>query len=85
MNCRRRGKYGVGMLYLSQDAEQRSHCMGMVEEIIREEGQAVLGWRHVPTNAEDLGKGAKARMPAVYQVFIGRNEESLPKTDESGF
>ena len=79
------GAYGVGMVYLSQDTEQRSHCMSMVEGIIREEGQSVLGWRHVPTNPDDLGKGARARMPAVYQLFIGRNDDALPKTDELAF
>ena len=79
------GAYGVGMLYLSQDAEQRKRCMAMVESIVRDEGQAVLGWRHVPTNSEDLGKGAKARMPAVYQVFIERNDDALPKTDALAF
>ena len=79
------GAYGVGMVYLSQDTEQRSHCMSMVEGIIREEGQSVLGWRHVPTNPDDLGKGARARMPAVYQLFIGRNDDALPKTDDLAF
>ena len=80
-----RGAYGVGMLYLSQDAEQRARCMGMVEEIVREEGQKVLGWRHVPTCSDCLGKGARARMPDIYQLFIGRNEDALPKTDDLAF
>ena len=79
------GAYGVGMLYLPQDADARKHCMDHVDEIVREEGQTALGWRHVPTNSEALGKGAKQRMPAVYQVFIGRNEDVLPKTDELAF
>ena len=79
------GAYGVGMLYLPQDAEQRKRCMDMVEGMIRDEGQEVLGWRHVPTNPEDLGKSAKHRMPAIYQIFIGRNEDALPKTDELAF
>ncbi|MFN2201702.1 MAG: glutamate synthase large subunit [Caldilineaceae bacterium] len=79
------GQYGVGMLYLSQDAEQRARCMRMVEDTVRDEGQSVIGWRHVPTNSDDLGKGARARMPAVYQLFIGRNNDSLPKTDDLAF
>ncbi len=79
------GEYGVGMMYLSQDAAQRAKCMSVVEQLVQEEGQEVLGWRHVPTNPNDLGKGARARMPAVYQLFIGRNDDDLPNTDGLAF
>ena len=58
-----RGTYGVGMLYLPQDSEQRERCMGMVEQFVRDEGQHVIGWRHVPTNPTGWAKAQDAHCP----------------------
>ena len=44
------GEYGVGMVYLPPDPSQRRACERQVENIIREEGQFLIGWRTVPTN-----------------------------------
>jgi glutamate synthase domain-containing protein 2/glutamate synthase domain-containing protein 1/glutamate synthase domain-containing protein 3 len=79
------GNYGVGMLYLPKDAEARRKCEEIVEQIIQEEGQTFLGWRTVPTDGSMLGKAARSREPFVRQVFVGRNEAALPKTDELAF
>lgn len=79
------GAYGVGMVYLPQDATQRAACEAMLEQVIAEEGQALLGWRTVPTNGRGLGKAARSREPFVRQVFIGRNAEALPSTDDLAF
>ena len=79
------GGYGVGMLYMPQDEAARQYCESLVERVVTEEGQAVLGWRTVPTNGRGLGKGARSREPFVRQVFIGRNDDALPKTDELAF
>ncbi len=79
------GQYGVGMLYLPTDATARAYCEALVERVVAEEGQAVLGWRTVPTNGLGLGKGARSRQPFVRQLFIGRNDDSLPKTDALAF
>lgn len=67
------GYYGVGMLFLPQDAVKRQHCQERLEAIIREEGQDVLGWRAVPTNNQGLGESAKRAEPAMHQVFVGRH------------
>ena len=66
------GQYGVGMVYLPQDAAQRQACEQRLEAIVTEEGQQVLGWRDVPTNNDGLGETAKACEPVIRQVFIGR-------------
>ena len=79
------GAYGVGMLYFSQDEEARRRCEAMLEQIVAEEGQTLLGWRTVPTNGLGLGKAAQSRQPFVRQLFIGRNEAALPKTDALAF
>ena len=79
------GAYGVGMLYLPQDAAARKACEAIVAKIIAEEGQTLLGWRTVPTDGSMLGKAARSREPFVRQVFVGRNEATLPKTDDLAF
>jgi glutamate synthase (ferredoxin) len=66
-------EYGVGMIFLPQDAKQRAECEKVFEQIVAEEGQTLLGWRTVPTNNSSLGFTAKASEPFVRQVFIGRN------------
>ena len=67
------GAYGVGMLFLPQDAALRQHFEQHFEEIVRTEGQTVLGWRTVPTDNSAIGDTAKSGEPTMRQVFIGRN------------
>src|ERR1051325_8514229 len=38
------GQYGTGLVFLPQDAGQRAACEKRFEEIIKAEGQTVLGW-----------------------------------------
>src|SRR5262245_2716646 len=52
------GQYGVGMVFLPKQDTLRRSFKKRVEEIIREEGQSLLGWRAVPTNNAALGKSA---------------------------
>ncbi len=66
-------EYGVGQIFLPQDAGQRAECEKLFNQIVAEEGQTVLGWRTVPTNNASIGFTAKASEPFVRQVFIGRN------------
>jgi glutamate synthase domain-containing protein 1 len=66
-------EYGVGQMFLPQDAKQRAECEKIFEQIAAEEGQTVLGWRTVPTVNTSLGNTAKASEPFVRQVFLGRN------------
>jgi glutamate synthase (NADPH/NADH) large chain len=66
------GHYGVGMVFLPVDAASRQKCERLLERIVDEEGQTVLGWRTVPTDDSSLGPTAKASRPVVRQVFIGR-------------
>jgi glutamate synthase (ferredoxin) len=66
-------EYGVGMIYLPQNARDRAKCERLFGEIVESEGQTVLGWRTVPTNNASLGNWARQSEPVVRQVFIGRN------------
>lgn len=74
-NLPNEGEYGVGMLFLSPDPQERKENEKHLEKIIQEEGQSVLGWRTVPVNDASLGSVAKANMPFVRQIFIKKNEQ----------
>ncbi len=65
------GEYAVGMLFLPRDAGTRAACEMIISNVVNEEGQALLGWRDVPTQNARLGKGVQAVEPVVRQVLIG--------------
>jgi len=67
------GQYGVAMVFLPRDANDRRACEMMFENIVVEEGQKFLGWRVVPANNASLGATAKAGEPFVQQAFIRRD------------
>jgi glutamate synthase (ferredoxin) len=69
------GEYGVGMIYLPQDIELRTQCEQMLEAIVLELGQVVLGWRTVPTDNSTLGDSAISAEPFVRQLFVGQGKE----------
>ena len=75
------GEYGVGMLFLPRDTARRSACEEIVERIVREEGQALLGWRTVPVHNHTLGDAAKRTQPSIRQVFIACNPEIRDEMD----
>src|SRR5262249_15150675 len=76
------GEYAVGMMFLPPKTAQRAESEKVFAEIVREEGQRVLGWRTIPTNNGSLGKTAKAAEPVMRQVFISRNKKL---TDDMAF
>ena len=66
------GEYGMGMVFLPTDTEERRRCERLFGQIIREEGQSVLGWRTVPTDDSSVGLTARSAEPVIRQIFIGR-------------
>jgi len=66
-------QYGVGMVYLSPNEPERKRQEKIFEDIIKEEGQTLLGWRTAPLNNASLGPSAKASQPSVRQLFVGRS------------
>jgi glutamate synthase (ferredoxin) len=65
------GDYGAGMVFLPTDRAERECCQRLLERIVGEEGQQVLGWRDVPTDDSMIGATAKAVEPVMRQIFIG--------------
>src|SRR4030095_2955535 len=65
------GAYGVGMVFLPAEVRQRNECQKLLEKVIREEGQKLLGWRHVPIDVDAPGPRARTVMPEIRQVFVG--------------
>src|SRR5262245_36121418 len=70
------GKYGVGMVFLPAEVNQRNECERIIEKVVREEGQKVLGWRHVPVDEGAPGPVARQAMPAIRQVFVGAGRDA---------
>ncbi|HEY5565383.1 MAG TPA: glutamate synthase subunit alpha, partial [Rhodothermia bacterium] len=66
------GDYGVGLVFLPGDGKTRARCREAVEKTIRAEGLRLLGWREVPTRPDAIGESARASMPAIWHVFVGK-------------
>ncbi len=69
------GQYAAGMVFLPVDESPRKQCEAILEQIVAEEGQQVLGWRDVPTDDSRLGPTARDSKPIVRQIFIARNDD----------
>lgn len=66
------GDYAVCMVFLPREPNARLFCEGILERIIKEEQQKLLGWREVPVNENACGESARATRPVVSQVFVDR-------------
>jgi len=64
------GQYGAGLVFLPKDRNARLALRQLIEQTVRAEGHAVLGWREVPGDDSSLGASARATKPVIEQVFI---------------
>ncbi len=69
------GEYGLGMVFLPQDDEQRARCESLIEDAVQSEGQALLGWRDVPVSPDQIGTLSAKVMPFIRQFLVGRGED----------
>ena len=46
-----KGEYGVGQFFFTEDEQQRKQIEEQFNAVIAEEGQQLIGWRTVPTDA----------------------------------
>ena len=63
-------KYGVGMVFGSQNEELNKKCNKVLEDSVKHYGMKVLGWRNVPTSNDCLGKIALVSEPTIRQIFV---------------
>ncbi|MCM8711813.1 glutamate synthase large subunit [Clostridium sp. SYSU_GA19001] len=70
INLPSKDKYAVGMIFLPKEPAYRISCEGILERIVEEEGQKVLGWRDVPVDNRVIGEQAKSTEPTIRQIFI---------------
>jgi len=71
------GEYGVGMVFLPKDGRIRAELQNIINRVIEEIGQEVIGWRKVPVDASGLGESVKPTEPAIYQVFVARGKNAI--------
>src|SRR5689334_7666851 len=67
------GEYGAGCVFLPRDPGPRAIIEALIEKIIHEEGQTLLGWRDLPTDDRLVGASAAAVAPYFKQIFVGAN------------
>lgn len=75
------GQYGVGMIFAHRYHDFREEQKRIFEDIVKDEGQTVLGWREVPIDESLIGEEAKRIRPHFLQVFIGRNPDLAESMD----
>jgi glutamate synthase (NADPH/NADH) large chain len=70
----KQGEYAVGFLFMPRDADLRVKMERVVTRVIEDEGQAVIGWRDVPSDNASLSKDPEiaATEPWHRQIIIGR-------------
>ena len=67
------GSYAVGNIFLPQNTKEREFCRTVIEEVVQQQGQHLLGWREVPIDADgaDVGPAARMAQPHIEQLFVG--------------
>ena len=64
------GRYGVGLVFESNDATERAREREAFESLAISENLLVITWRDVPTDPSTLGDLAREAMPHISQVFV---------------
>jgi glutamate synthase (NADPH/NADH) large chain len=67
------GRYAVAMCFLPRDKDSRQNAEALLAQIIRTEGQSLLGWRDVPTDTSGLGERVIETMPVIRQAIVACN------------
>ncbi len=70
------GHYGAGLVFLPTNQAARERLRQLIEETVRAEGHAVLGWRVVPGDDSTLGASARATKPVIEQLFVEDRQRS---------
>ena len=63
-------RFAVGQVFLPTGRAERAACEQIIEDVIAEEGQRVLGWRDVPIDTAHVGTVARGVMPVFRQIYV---------------
>ena len=74
------GEYASGLVFLPTNAKERKFCKEAFAQIIKKEGQLLLGFRVVPVDSSVIGKTAQDTQPVIEQIFIGKSIKTATKT-----
>jgi len=71
-----KGYYAAGIVFLPVDESERQQCKKLVNELIEQSGQQLIGWRELPVDPikADVGPTARRAMPHMEQLFIGASD-----------
>ncbi len=64
------GRYGSGLVFARRD-EHTERRMALLDEVVKEEGLLLLGWRQPPVDNTTIGQTARNVEPEIRQVFVG--------------
>jgi glutamate synthase (NADPH) large chain len=78
------GQYAAGLVFLPTGADAAAEAMAEIARLAGSEGLCVLGWREVPHNARSCGRGARATMPRLAQLFVATAAALATGNGESG-
>ena len=79
------GQYAVGNVFLPQAIKNREACEALVNSIIAEENQVLLGWRDVPVDNSNIAQAARDVEPTMRQVFISSAQAGSAAFDQTVF
>jgi glutamate synthase (ferredoxin) len=68
-------EWGVGMVFLPQDADRAAAGRKFIEEVVQTENLTSLGWRKVPVKPEVLGLQARENQPQIEQIIVTSAEK----------
>ena len=74
------GRYASGLVFLPRETNSEK-CIGILEDVVAQEGLKLLGWREVPVDNTTIGHVSRSAEPLIRQVFIGASED-IENTDQ---
>src|SRR5712691_4574123 len=66
--------FAVGAFFLPREHGALATATAIIEDVLREQGLPVLGWREIPVDASVLGATARATCPTLRQALIAAPE-----------
>ncbi len=76
-------KIAVGVFFLPQAGVERARAMFMAEEVVRDRGLFLAGWRHVPLDEFALGPQARETQPSIWHLLIAQPSDQQRELEQA--